>query len=186
MQTVGVNDFVLKQCDPEFAGTKLTRDIMKDLCSFTEEGLNAGNSKEGYASFCKIVVLRNRWDIRSGYALITDENKHLIQCKYTTRRVDELPYLSRWFSGLKAQVANYLHVIIYTREQLVAENESNTGSDFDIVAVNAEMGTAQAPMKPDTIIRNHLGHAFGGSGNPLNVDAYRESATFWSRHAAVK
>jgi hypothetical protein len=41
-------------------------------------------------------------------------------------------------------------------------------------------------MAPITMLRNALGVEEGGSGFPINKEAYDRSVKFWSEHAVVK
>ena len=41
-------------------------------------------------------------------------------------------------------------------------------------------------MPPITQMRNALGRAEGGSGVPLDVDAYDKAVAFWGAHAAIR
>jgi len=41
----------------------------------------------------------------------------------------------------------------------------------------------ETPMAPITMMRNALGVAEGGSGVPLDREAYRRSVEFWRSHA---
>jgi hypothetical protein len=41
----------------------------------------------------------------------------------------------------------------------------------------------ETPMAPVTMMRNALGVEEGGSGVPLDREAYRRSVEFWSAHA---
>jgi len=41
-------------------------------------------------------------------------------------------------------------------------------------------------MTPVTMMRNALGPEQGGSGEPLNLDKYRESVEFWNLQAMIK
>ena len=94
-----------------------------------------------------------------------------------TRRKGELPYLTRYFKftdrimlgvGIcKRENAKTINVIVYSKEHLLKEKEPLSGADFDIISINAEMDF-EVPMTPDTIIRNHLGIKYGGSGQPLD------------------
>lgn len=40
-------------------------------------------------------------------------------------------------------------------------------------------------MQPITMMRNALGREEGGSGVPLNREAYEESTAYWGKHAPV-
>jgi len=186
MTTLGINDFVVRQCQPDFTGTRLSHQDLNHIHGITGQNFKAGLIEMGDFAFSRIVVLRNQWEVRAAYALVTDDNRHLLQSEYVTRQDGELPYLSRFFKDVSTlPMASHLHVIMYSREQLEKEGASNTGSDFDIISVQAEMGTDLAPMTPSTMIRNHMGHAFGGNGEELNTRAYKDSASFWSRHAMI-
>lgn len=191
MQTVGINSFVLRQCEPDFAGTKVFHSALEAMRPMVEEMVNRNALTDGGATFCKIAVVRNRWPIHASYALITDQNRHLLKSEYVTRTEGELPYLSRFFEGLDSPVANYLHVILYTRKQLEKEfkktgNNPPSGSDFDIISVNAEMGTSAAPMSPSTMLRNHMGTEFGGNGKEINREEFLNAVAFWNRHANIR
>ena len=40
-------------------------------------------------------------------------------------------------------------------------------------------------MQPITAMRNALGKESGGSGVPINEEAYRKSVEFWEKHATL-
>ena len=50
---------------------------------------------DGYAPFCKHILVRNFVGARLGAMQITDANRHLLQCGYSRRRPEELPVLAR-------------------------------------------------------------------------------------------
>uniref|UniRef100_UPI0028AD57C1 DUF3228 family protein n=1 Tax=Stenotrophomonas sp. TaxID=69392 RepID=UPI0028AD57C1 len=89
-----------------------------------EQYLNANAADvvlDGYAPFCKLHVYRNWTSTRCLTVPVTDENRHLLRSAYEARNRDELPVLVRWFEGVDVPVANYLVVILYSREQLHKE-----------------------------------------------------------------
>ncbi|KAG9399829.1 hypothetical protein AC1031_011250 [Aphanomyces cochlioides] len=96
-------------------------------------------------------------------------------------------------SQVEPQVAKYLDVILYSREQLRLEAKA-TGKSIDesvsatwgIIYVKAQDVDYELPMDPITIFRNALGKEEGGSGVPCDPKAYMESAAFWSNHAEIK
>ena len=45
------------------------------------------------------------------------------------------------------------------------------------------MAPEELPMAPITMLRNALGVDEGGSGVPLDREAYRRSVAFWETHA---
>jgi hypothetical protein len=48
------------------------------------------------------------------------------------------------------------------------------------------MAPEETPLAPITMMRNALGVEEGGSGVPINRDAYRRSVAFWNQHANWK
>lgn len=188
MQTVGLTKFVFRQCRSEFSGTKLTLHDLTALPYFAKGKLNRGVWEPGYADFCRIVRLNNMFELTYPIIEIIPENEHLLVSNYHTRHENELPMLVRSFpkecrSGLDCPIADNMDVILYSKEQMEKEGDS-TGSDWDIVCVNAEM-KVPAPMTPNTMVRNHLGTKFGGSGKEIDWDEYRRSVEFWTKHAIV-
>src|SRR5690606_3419811 len=137
---------------------------------------------DGYAPFCKLHVHRNWTSTRCLAVPITDANRHLLRSDYETRTPDELPVLVRWFEGLEPPVAEYLLVILYSREQLAKEG-TPTDADWGVVGCMYTAEPEETPMAPITILRNALGVEEGGSGVPIDRDAYRRSVEFWRSHA---
>ena len=137
---------------------------------------------EGYAPFCRLHVHRNWTPTRCSAIAITDENRHQLRSAYEARNSAELPVLVRWFEGLEPPVANYLVPILYSAEQLAKEG-SPIDADWGIVGCLYTLEPAEIPMVPITMMRNALGVEEGGSGVPLDREAYRRSVEFWSAHA---
>lgn len=136
----------------------------------------------GYAPFCRLHVHRNWTSTKCSVIAITDENRHSLRSAYEARTKDELPVLVRWFEGLEPPVANYLVPILYSRGQMAKEGTPIDG-DWGIVGCLYTMEPAEIPMVPITMMRNALGVNEGGSGVPLDRDAYARSVAFWSAHA---
>ena len=136
----------------------------------------------GYAPFCRLHVHRNWTSTRCSVIAITDANRHLLGSAYEARTRGELPVLVRWFEGLEPPVANYLVPILYSREQMAKEGTPIT-ADWGIVGCLYTMAPEEIPMVPITMMRNALGVEEGGSGVPLDREAYRRAAEFWSAHA---
>ena len=113
---------------------------------------------------------------------VTGANRHQLRSGYEARQRSELPVLVRWFEGVVAPVAEYLIPILYSREQLLAEG-SPIDADWGVVGCLYTREPAELPMAPITLMRNALGVAEGGSGVPLDPDAYRRSVAFWSENA---
>ena len=137
---------------------------------------------EGYAPFCKLHVHRNWTSTRCIAVPITDDNRHLLRSDYEARSREELPVLVRWFEGVEPPVADYLVVIVYDREQLAKEG-TNIDADWGVVGCLYTAGPEEIPMAPITMLRNALGVEEGGSGVPIDREAYARAVAFWSTHA---
>lgn len=137
---------------------------------------------DGYAPFCKLHVHRNWTQTRCLTVPITADNQHQLRSAYEARNRDELPVLVRWFEGVEPPVADYLVVILYDRAQMAREGHP-IDADWGIVGCLATREPAEIPMAPITMMRNALGVEEGGSGVPLDRDAYQRSVAYWSAHA---
>jgi hypothetical protein len=137
---------------------------------------------DGYAPFCKLHVHRNWTSTRCLTVPITEANRHLLRSGYEARNKSELPVLVRWFEGVEPPVAEYLVVILYSREQLAREGEPIV-ADWGIVGCIYTAEPEEIPMAPITMMRNALGVAEGGSGVALDREAYRRGVEFWERNA---
>jgi len=137
---------------------------------------------DGYAPFCKLFVYRNWTSTKCLTIPITDDNAHLLKSGYEARNTSELPVLTRWFEGVDPPVADYLIVILYDRAQMAKEG-TPVDADFGIVGCMYTASPEETPMAPITMMRNALGVAEGGSGVPIDRDAYARSVLFWRDHA---
>jgi hypothetical protein len=137
---------------------------------------------EGYAPFCKLHVHRNWTSTRCLTVPVTGANRHLLRSGYEARSRDELPVLVRWFEGVEVPVAAFLIAILYSAAQLAQEGSPIEG-DWGIVGCMYTDAPAEIPMAPITMMRNALGVAEGGSGVPLDREAYRRSVEYWEHHA---
>lgn len=201
MTSIGINSFAHCHLDPAFEGTRLDIAQMKDICALVESMMVDRPGvwdAEGYAPFCRVVTIP--LDMlpascqslkKTPYARITGDNRLYLLDGYHRRRPGELPILKRWFTGYgnaAIERARYdvakIEVVLYTREQLKIEGDDYTGCDYDIITVKAERGES-SPMCPHTMMVNHLGTGFGGSGVQLDRDAYEKSVSFWDYHAFV-
>jgi Protein of unknown function (DUF3228) len=136
----------------------------------------------GYAPFCTLHVHRNWTSTRCLTVPVTDANRHQLRTAYEARNSAELPVLVRWFEGMEPPVASYLIPILYSREQLASEG-SPIEADFGVVGCMYTSEPEEIPMAPITMMRNALGVAEGGSGVPLDRQAYSRSVAFWSANA---
>ncbi len=137
---------------------------------------------DGYAPFCKLHVHRNWTSTRVLAVPITEDNRQHLRSEYEARTPDELPVLVRWFEGIEPPVADYLIVILYDREQLAREG-TRIEADWGVVGCMYTAAPEETPMAPITMMRNALGVEEGGSGVPLDREAYARSVQFWRAHA---
>ena len=137
---------------------------------------------EGYAPFCRLHVHRNWTSTRCLTVPITDDNRHLLRSAYEARTKQELPVLVRWFEGVEPPVAGYLLPILYSREQLAKEG-APIEADWGVVGCLYTAEPEEIPMAPITMLRNALGVEEGGSGVPIDREAYTRSVAFWRAHA---
>ena len=149
--------------------------------------------QDGYAPFCKHIFIENDiTDAQVNVLAITPENEKFLRTKYETRNDKEVPVLTRFFpSELVVTIdkalprAKYLDLILYSREQINKETES-MGKDaseetapWGIVSIKAQDVDYEIPMTPITAMRNALGKDEGGSGVPIDREAYMEAYRFW-------
>lgn len=137
---------------------------------------------EGYAPFCRLHVHRNWTTTRCLTVPIGDANRERLRSAYEARSGEELPVLVRWFEGVDVPIANWLIAILYSAEQLAKEG-APIGADWGVVGCLYTLEPEEIPMAPITMMRNALGVEQGGSGVPLDRDAYRRSVEFWERNA---
>lgn len=125
---------------------------------------------------------------------ITDENRHLIESAYEARKENELAVLIQYVDRQKVipPQATFLDIILYSREQIIKENEAmgsqppDTTAPWGIISVKGQLSAHELPMQPITMMRNALGKEYGGSGVPLDAVKYKESVDFWTKHVAIK
>ena len=197
--TFFLDDFAMRQWDdPNYGGTK----IDFDKAAFVARVHDAHKSGEsplvdGYAPFCKHVFVRNFVPgTKVGAVEITPDNEHLLRSGYSARSDAELPVLTRWFPQEKMHVpdATWLDVILYSREQLELERAAVPSKQarpplpdapWGIISVKGQTVDYECPMTPITIMRNALGKEEGGSGVPIDRDAYAKSVEYHRRHAPL-
>lgn len=143
----------------------------------------------------KHVFIPNFADVECGYAEISDANRDLMECGYEARKENELAVLVNYIrrDRLPSPIkATHLDIILYSREQIIKENEAmgsappTTDAPWGIISVKGQLCDYELPMQPITMMRNALGKEYGGSGVPLDHQKYQESVSFWSRHIAIK
>jgi len=201
IENIKITEFAKRHFDPKFGGTKIldfTPEEFEDRVNLTLGSINSSLNTEysiervipGYADFCKLLVLKNFTTAKTGSLPITIENYQYLRTGYSSRTTSELPVMERWFElPLSAPKAEYLVVVLYSKEQLEKERkegEEEFDGDWGVVAILAQMSPSEEPMKPITMMRNALGIEEGGSGVPIDREAYANSVEFWSKNATVK
>lgn len=209
---IKITEFAERHFDKDFGGTKIlnmTKEEVEQILNeqITDLRFNIDRSSkdlqykvmEGYASFCKLVVVKNFTDARVGSMPITLENYQYLRSGYSARRKNELPMFSRWLElPLDNPKAEYLVFILYSKEQIDKEAKINYrktpsnrkyvkfDADWGVVAILGQSHSNEEPMKPETMLRNALGVEEGGSGVPLDKKEYLKSVDFWSKNATLK
>ena len=190
---ISLDAFCLRQFDKSAMGTKI--DMDKDaFINKVNELWHSGKFEltPGYAPFCKHLFVPNFCGAMVSELEITPENEGLLKSGYLARTEKELPVLARWFDSksVKVHEAKYLDLILYSREQILIENEKMNSECTDeepwgLISVKAQDLDSECIMNPITMIRNALGMSEGGSGVSLNRENYKKSVEYWSKHAIV-
>lgn len=201
IENIKITEFAKRHFDPKFGGTKIldvTPEEFEYKANLELKAINSSISTEysnqrilpGYADFCKLLVLKNFTIARTGTLPITIENYQYLRTGFSSRTINELPVMDRWFElPIPAPTAKYLVLVLYSKEQLEKERkegEEEFDGDWGVVAILAQMSSEEEPMKPITMMRNALGIEEGGSGVPIDRVAYKKSVSFWGGHATVK
>ena len=201
IKNIKITDFAKRHFDSKFGGTKILDSTPEDferILSLSISALNLLPTNEysteriipGYADFCKLVVLKNFTDARTGTLPITLDNYQYLRTGFSSRTEKELPVMDRWFDlPLSTPKAKYLVVVLYSKEQLDKERkegEEEFIGDWGAVAILGQISSNEEPMKPITMMRNALGIEEGGSGVPIDREAYKKSVDFWSNNATVR
>lgn len=213
IKTVKVTEFGKRHFEPKFGGTKIIDRTPEEFADWANSQLyayyklrkgtnfikelttNVVEIFDGYADFCKLVCLKNVTSAKTGSLPITLENYQYLRTGYSSRTPNELPVMERWFDlPLPAPKAEYLMVVLYSKEQIIKEHSASEykdeplyfDADYGIVAILGQMSPEEEPIKPITMMRNSLGINEGGSGVPIDRDKYKKSVDFWSKFATVK
>ncbi|KAI9917094.1 hypothetical protein PsorP6_018066 [Peronosclerospora sorghi] len=193
-----LDSFARRQFDDKtYMGTQIDFDKHEFVKRVNE--IYEANGKQlvdGYAPFCKHMFIENFTGARLNTVAITQANAHMLMSDYEARTDYELPVLTRWFPShsVTPKVADYLDIILYSREQIQKENEAvdmpsdplHEDSPWGIVSIKAQDVDHELPMKPITMMRNAIGKEQGGSGVPLDRDEYMKAVEYWKNHAVIK
>jgi hypothetical protein len=191
-----MDKFCMRQfTDPKYTGTRISCSP-EEFETRVNEAFENGSAPliDGYAPFCKHVFIPNFTDVKCGYTVIDNRTSALIKSGYEARQEGELPVMVQWISSsdVEAPLATFLDVILYSREQIILENQAmgeqppDTDAPWGIISIKGQLCDYELPMQPITMMRNALGKAEGGSGVPLCREKYTESVNFWKQHVAIK
>jgi hypothetical protein len=203
MNKIEYDPFVTRQFSQNFSGTKVNLEIKDELLEVINDTYQYGLGDIGQLldsewSFCKYLVLPNEFGVKCAVREITLDIYPYIRTDYVQRTPDELPILSRFIQlppGFKSQEANYIVLVLYSKEQLQKEfKPKEEGQEFyfddsvewGVVSIMGTMEPKPDPLVPITIMRNSLGVEEGGNGETLDRKVYNESVEFWSKYILVK
>ncbi len=146
IENIAMSNFALRHFKRESGGTKIL-DISPEefvqvlnekiyyhnnFINLHAEGVSEVSIIDGYADFCKLIILPNFTKAKTSVLPITLENYSYLRSKYIKRREGELPYLTRSFNlPLSPPIAKYLCVVIYSKEQLLKEHEADLLKKFE-------------------------------------------------------
>jgi len=78
--------------------------------------------EDGYAPFCKLIILKNRINLKPSSIKLEPWVYPYIQTEYNSRNEKELPVLFRWVEvPWEVDDANYVFYVLYDKEQMVKE-----------------------------------------------------------------
>ncbi len=191
--SIQISQFAQRQYLSNYSGTKVTVEMVDQLIKLAKKPVK---EIAGYADFCKIIVISNK-DEKSGDFLFPELKVLCINREsafkaggklmtaYEARNENELPVLVEWVSGVEAPKAEYIHLILYSAEQMLKENEAVT-AEWAIVSISTSSTIEVEPMRPITMMRNALGINEGGSGVPLDRITYNKSIAFWRKNIMIR
>lgn len=190
----------------KYSGTIFHNISIKQFEDIVNERFQETSLKDGYAPFCKHIFIKNDFlispndnNIKVNALSITKENEHLLRTRYEARNDKELPVLTRYFpkehiqNNIELPTATYFDIIMYSREQIQKENsaqdhhgiQEHNDKPWGIVSIKAQDLDNELPMNPITAMRNALGVEEGGSGIPLNREAYMDAVNYWKDRAII-
>ena len=206
--SIEISDFALRHFDQEFGGTKILNLEPKSFEQYLNVFANQYFEKpeerfidkttghvrvdilDGYAPFCKLLVMANITDAKAGAIPFKLEHYPFVRSGYSSRRRGEWPVLSRWLElPFGNPVAKYTITVLYSKAQMDKEalieyekilakggvdaigleKPEPFESDWGVVAILGQMTSKEEPMKPITMMRNYMDLSMGGSGVKLPV-----------------
>lgn len=153
-------------------------------------------SQCGYAPFCKVLTIElsaeqraNPGAILIDRVKISEVNESEIVFSYESRAPGELRLPTRSYPCPRAERerANFLQVILYSDEQLAKEDKENPNRVVDanlwhVVLYRGQNTNDKLPMEDSTMLRNALGIEEGGSGVPIDPNAWEHCISHWEEY----
>lgn len=201
MKKIEYDPFVTRQFSQNFSGTKVDPEVKEELLDVINDAYDYASTEtmlDSEWSFCKYLVLPNEFGVKCAVREITLDIYPYIRTDYSQRTPEELAILTRYVQlppGFKSVEANYIVLVLYSKEQLQKEfKPKEEGQEFyfddsvewGIVSIMGTMEPKPDPLVPITIMRNALGVEEGGNGETLNRESYNQSVEFWSKYILVK
>ena len=201
MKKVEYDPFVTRQFSQNFSGTKVDPEVKDELLEVINDTYQYALSEtmlDSEWSFCKYLVLPNEFGVKCAVREITLDIYPYIRTDYSQRTPEELAVLTRYVQlppGFKSAEANYIVLVLYSKEQLQKEfKPKEEGQDFyfddnvewGVVSIMGTMEPKPDPLVPITIMRNALGIKEGGNSMPINIIEYNKSVEFWRNYILVK
>ncbi len=193
VKSIGLAPFAEKHFLTQGKRTAMISAPIQGFLSFVNEGIEKGNVMEVPSSmdFCRYLFIPNFTDARPSHMRIENSNAIWLRSAYEARTERELPVLVRWFDlPIPAPVAEYLMLIVYSKDQLLKEAEHSKevvpDEPWSVISIMALNTTEVPPMPPITIMRNALGMEEGGNGKALDKQAYAKAVEYWDAHAMVR
>ena len=203
MKKIEYDPFVTRQFSQNFSGTKVNLEIKDELLEVINDTYQYGLGDIGQLldsewSFCKYLVLPNEFGVKCAVRPITLDIYPYIRTYYSQRTPEELAVLTRYVQlppGFKSADANYIVLVLYSKEQLQKEfKPKEEGQEFyfddnvewGIVSIMGTVLPHPDPLVPITIMRNTLGVEEGGNSMPINIIEYNKSVEFWRNYILVK
>lgn len=179
MHTVALNDFVRRQTKESpfsyFDGSEAV------LIELVLDGW--AEKKPGYRPGVFLVSVPPQ-GFYSGVVEL-EEGTDLVG-KFEPRAEGELPVKKIWATRGEKLPAKRVDIVVYAHDVLAEKNENSTDADFEIVSINAEYADETSPLKPEALMRNHLGEP-GGSDTKMTdsefVQALKTSRVYWRNKA---
>jgi hypothetical protein len=181
MKKIEYDPFVTRQFSQNFSGTKVNLEIKDELLEVINDTYQYGLGDIGQLldsewGFCKYLVLPNEFGVKCAVRPITLDIYPYIRTDYSQRTPEELAVLTRYVQlppGFKSAEANYIVLVLYSKEQLQKEFKPKEEAqefyfddsvEWGIVSIMGTMEPKPDPLVPITIMRNALGVEEGGNG----------------------